>query len=234
MQKEKPLWERLYFDEAYVEIARLIGYRGTTYRAMTEMLEPLERKLGKQRVQSATYHIVTFEGKMTCNPKPLAEVTLRPEIRRLCWQLLGPPPESVEAFNRQPLTPSNDERPTTRKQPPARKTRKKNAESPKPKEKDAGKPTHANSAATRSSAMIAQYQAAKEKHPDMMLLFRIGDCFELFDQDAEIAQKVLGLTITAHDHAKMANFSHHRLEGYLHELLKAGHRVGICDIEVGT
>jgi hypothetical protein len=93
MPKERPLWYKLYFDEVYTEIARIIGYRGTTYRTMMKALEPLESRFGKQRVQSAAYHIVTYEGQMTCNPKPLASVNLRPDVRRLCWQLLGPPPE---------------------------------------------------------------------------------------------------------------------------------------------
>lgn len=98
VNKQSPLWEKLYFDAVYVEIARLIGYQGTTYRDMLKLLEPLEEKFGKQRVRSAAYHVVTFEGQMTCNPKPLAEVKLRENVRKLCWQLLGPPPESEAAF----------------------------------------------------------------------------------------------------------------------------------------
>lgn len=67
----------------------------------------------------------------------------------------------------------------------------------------------------------------------MLLLFRSGDFFELFENDAEVAAKSIGLTLTSRsDGAKqiaMAGFPHHCLEAYLHKLLRAGHRVAICD-----
>src|SRR5437667_7642609 len=78
--------------------------------------------------------------------------------------------------------------------------------------------------------MMQQYREAKERHPGMLLLFRVGDFYELFDQDAETAAKVLGLTLTSRDKTiSMAGFPHHSLEIYLQKLLKAGHRVAICD-----
>ena len=78
--------------------------------------------------------------------------------------------------------------------------------------------------------MMQQYQEAKERHPGMLLLFRMGDFFELFDDDAETAAKVLGLTLTSRDKTtRMAGFPHHQLENYLHKLLRTGHRVAICD-----
>ncbi len=78
--------------------------------------------------------------------------------------------------------------------------------------------------------MMQQYQEAKERHPGMLLLFRMGDFYELFDSDAETAARVLGLTLTSRDKSiPMAGFPHHSLEPHLRKLLQAGHRVAICD-----
>src|ERR1700736_3261463 len=78
--------------------------------------------------------------------------------------------------------------------------------------------------------MMQQYREAKERHPGMLLLFRMGDFYELFDADAEVASRVLGLTLTSRDKTiPMAGFPHHALENHLHKLLHAGHRVAICD-----
>lgn len=78
--------------------------------------------------------------------------------------------------------------------------------------------------------MMQQYRDAKERHPGMLLLFRMGDFYELFDDDARLAAKVLGLTLTSRDKTiPMAGFPHHQLESYLHKLLHAGHRVAVCD-----
>ena len=78
--------------------------------------------------------------------------------------------------------------------------------------------------------MMQQYREAKDRHPGMLLLFRMGDFYELFDSDAETAARLLGLTLTSTDKTvSMAGFPHHSLEGYLRKLLQAGHRVAICD-----
>jgi DNA mismatch repair protein MutS len=64
----------------------------------------------------------------------------------------------------------------------------------------------------------------------MLLLFRLGDFYELFFEDAEVASRVLGITLTSRDkQAPMAGFPHHALETHLRNLLRAGHRVAICD-----
>src|SRR5947208_16003216 len=77
--------------------------------------------------------------------------------------------------------------------------------------------------------MMQQYRDAKERHPGMLLLFRMGDFYELFDDDAELAARVLGLTLTSRDkQVPMAGFPHHQLENYLRKLLHAGHRVAGC------
>ena len=81
-----------------------------------------------------------------------------------------------------------------------------------------------------TTPMMQQYRDAKAKHPDMLLLFRMGDFYELFETDAETAHKVLGLTLTSRDkELPMAGFPHHQLESYLHKLLREGFRVAVCD-----
>src|SRR5439155_4877551 len=83
---------------------------------------------------------------------------------------------------------------------------------------------------TLMTPMMQQYREAKERHPGMLLLFRMGDFYELFDADAEVASRVLGLTLTSRDKTiPLAGFPHHALEPYLRKLLHAGHRVAICD-----
>jgi DNA mismatch repair protein MutS len=81
-----------------------------------------------------------------------------------------------------------------------------------------------------STPMMQQYWDAKEKHPGMLLFFRMGDFYELFEADAELAAKLLGLTLTSRDKTiKMAGFPHHQLDNYLPKVLAAGHRVAVCD-----
>jgi DNA mismatch repair protein MutS len=83
--------------------------------------------------------------------------------------------------------------------------------------------------------LMQQYHDAKSRHPGMLLLFRLGDYFELFDEDAETAARVLGLTLStrvgksARGTVSMAGFPHQALEGHLRQLLQAGHRVAICE-----
>ena len=78
--------------------------------------------------------------------------------------------------------------------------------------------------------MMQQYREAKERHPEMLLLFRMGDFYELFDEDAEVGARVLGMTLTSRDKTiPMAGFPHHALDIHLRKLLQAGHRVAICD-----
>src|SRR5262245_49403478 len=81
-----------------------------------------------------------------------------------------------------------------------------------------------------TTPMMQQYQDARARHPGMLLLFRMGDFYELFDADAELAARLLGLTLTSRDKTvPMAGFPHHQLENYLHKLIQAGQRVAICD-----
>ncbi len=81
-----------------------------------------------------------------------------------------------------------------------------------------------------TTPMMQQYQEAKQRHPGMVLLFRMGDFFELFFDDADVGARDLGLTLTSRDGSvKMAGFPCKVLELHLRKLLQAGHRVAICD-----
>ncbi len=82
--------------------------------------------------------------------------------------------------------------------------------------------------------MMQQHKAIKQKYPDALLLFRVGDFYETFGQDAVIASQVLGITLTKRNNGAaasldLAGFPHHALDTYLHKLVKAGYRVAICD-----
>ncbi len=82
--------------------------------------------------------------------------------------------------------------------------------------------------------LMQQHRAIKQKYPDAILLFRVGDFYETFGEDAVIASKVLGITLTKRNNgsassSELAGFPHHSLDTYLHKLVKAGHRVAICD-----
>jgi DNA mismatch repair protein MutS len=82
--------------------------------------------------------------------------------------------------------------------------------------------------------MMRQYHEAKAACGDALLLFRMGDFYELFLDDAKTAAKVLGLTLTSRDKdsdnpTAMAGFPHHQLDPYLHKLIQAGYRAAVCD-----
>lgn len=76
---------------------------------------------------------------------------------------------------------------------------------------------------------IKQYNELKEKHPDAMLLFRAGDFYECYNDDATVAAAVLGITLTRRDNINLAGFPHHALDTYLPKLIRAGKRIAICD-----
>src|SRR5690606_39226158 len=84
-----------------------------------------------------------------------------------------------------------------------------------------------------ASPMMQQYQEAKAACPDSLLLFRMGDFYEVFHDDAKTAARVLGLTLTSRDKGEnavpMAGFPHHQLEGYLRKIIAAGMRAAICE-----
>lgn len=78
--------------------------------------------------------------------------------------------------------------------------------------------------------MMQQYRDAKARHPGMLLFFRNGDFYELFEDDAELGARLLGITLTRRDKTiPMAGVPHHALDRYLTRLLQLGHRVAICE-----
>ncbi len=88
--------------------------------------------------------------------------------------------------------------------------------------------------ATGETPLMQQHNAIKAKYPDAILLFRVGDFYETFGQDAINASSVLGITLTKRNNGnasslELAGFPHHALDTYLHKLVKAGYRVAICD-----
>ncbi len=81
---------------------------------------------------------------------------------------------------------------------------------------------------------MKQYLEMKQKHPDAILLFRVGDFYETFSDDAITASEILGITLTrrangAASHIELAGFPHHALDSYLPKLVRAGKRVAICE-----
>lgn len=86
----------------------------------------------------------------------------------------------------------------------------------------------------QQTPLMAQYYKIKQQHPDTILLFRVGDFFETFEDDAKIASKVLGITLTkrsngAADDVPLAGFPHHAIDAYLPKLVRAGYRVAVCE-----
>ena len=87
------------------------------------------------------------------------------------------------------------------------------------------------------SPMLKQFYELKAKHPDAVLLFRCGDFYETYGEDAEDASKILGITLTKNTKRKdkdgkplvLAGFPHYAIDTYLPKLIKAGKRVAICD-----
>ena len=82
--------------------------------------------------------------------------------------------------------------------------------------------------------LMQQHNAIKARYPDAILLFRVGDFYETFGQDAVTTSSVLGITLTKRNNgdansSQLAGFPHHALDTYLHKLVKAGYRVAICD-----
>jgi DNA mismatch repair protein MutS len=86
----------------------------------------------------------------------------------------------------------------------------------------------------KETPLMKQYNAIKAKHPGALLLFRVGDFYETFGEDAVKASKVLDIVLTKRangsaSHIELAGFPHHSLDNYLPKLVRAGNRVAICD-----
>lgn len=75
-----------------------------------------------------------------------------------------------------------------------------------------------------------QYRDIKMKHPDAIILFRVGDFYETYCDDAAICADVLGITLlNSTNHFRMAGFPHHAIDAYLPKLIRSGKRVAICE-----
>ena len=86
----------------------------------------------------------------------------------------------------------------------------------------------------KPTPILKQYEDMKKKHPDAVLLFRVGDFYEIFGEDAVIASEILGITLTRRangwdKYISLAGFPHHALDIYLPIIVRAGHRVAICE-----
>ncbi|MBO7764158.1 MAG: DNA mismatch repair protein MutS, partial [Bacteroidales bacterium] len=82
--------------------------------------------------------------------------------------------------------------------------------------------------------LMKQFFAVKAQHPEAILLFRVGDFYETFGDDAVVASKVLGIVLTKRangsaQHVELAGFPHHSIDTYLPKLVRAGYKVAVCD-----
>lgn len=81
-----------------------------------------------------------------------------------------------------------------------------------------------------TEAKKKQFTKLKEMHPDTLLLFRCGDFYESYQEDAESASCILGITLTRDKEGdRQTMFPHYALDTYLPKLIRAGHRLAICD-----
>ena len=89
-------------------------------------------------------------------------------------------------------------------------------------------------AISNETPLLKQYQEVKKKHPDAILIFRVGDFYEMFGDDAREASEILGITLTTRANGRnsrieLSGFPHHALDTYLPKLVRAGRRVAICE-----
>ncbi|MCX6139559.1 MAG: DNA mismatch repair protein MutS, partial [Candidatus Kapabacteria bacterium] len=86
----------------------------------------------------------------------------------------------------------------------------------------------------QETPLMRQYNQIKERHPETVLLFRLGDFYETFGDDAVVTAKACGITLTKRNNGSageipLAGFPHHQLDNYLPRLVRAGHRVAVCE-----
>lgn len=219
--EKEVLLRQMYSLAHWIELIRLIGYQTVPMDTARNAIVPLAERFGKERMATACEVLVEI---FTQDKEAFAR--LKPHVRRMAFQILGPErstgtvPSSVACMG-----PTPDSQKETKQSRRVETRKAKKPAKAQPTVEDAISPANGS-----RDALMQQYRAAKEKHPEMLLLFRMGDFYELFDQDAETAHKLLGLTLTTRDRTlSMAGFPHHQLEVYLHKLLKEGQRVAICE-----
>ncbi|MBQ7249246.1 MAG: DNA mismatch repair protein MutS, partial [Deltaproteobacteria bacterium] len=87
---------------------------------------------------------------------------------------------------------------------------------------------------SEDTPMLRQYFSIKAQHPEAVLLYRVGDFYETYSDDAVLVSKVLGHVLTKRSNGDkgttpMAGFPHHAIDQYLHKLIRAGYKVAVCD-----
>ena len=221
-----PLYLRLYQDQTLIDVARMVGYAGLSLPAARERLRELNAIHNKDKLVAAVEELTEISAET---------VQLKADVRRLCFQLLGFPPEQKDTPIANSLgSPQHNEAadaPKPKEKKPAQPSQKKRSKraSAEP-QADASSTDDTKERTAQTTPLMEQYRAAKAAHPDMVLLFRIGEFYEVLDADADVVHRILGLTLTTRDRiTKMCGFPHHQLEAYLHELLKEGLRVAVCD-----
>ena len=136
---------------------------------------------------------------------------------------------NLELYNSNGIKPPtlNPVKPTPTLKPEVKPTPEVKPESPKQK-------PLAEKIEQRNEPLLKQYQEMKKKHPDAILMFRVGDFYEIFGKDAIEASEILGITLTRRmngldNRIELAGFPHHALDSYLPKLVRAGKRVAICE-----
>ncbi len=218
---KEDLLRQMYSRAHWIELIRLIGYQTVPMDKARQAIKPLAEQYGKDPMARACEVLVEI---FTQDKDAFAR--LKPHVRRMAFQILGPEPSPGTVTPAVASAASTPDPQKETEQPRRAETRK----AKKPAKAPPAAEDTVPSSKDGCDALMQQYRAAKEKHPDMLLLFRMGDFIELFDQDAKTAHKLLGLTLTTRDQTlSMAGFPHHQLEVYLHKLLKEGQRVAICE-----
>ena len=136
---------------------------------------------------------------------------------------------NLELYNSDGIKPPTPDpvKPTPTPKPEVKPTPEVKPEPPKQK-------PLADKIEQRNEPLLKQYQEMKKKHPDAILLFRVGDFYEIFGEDAVQASDILGITLTRRQSGidsriELAGFPHHALDMYLPKLVRAGKRVAICE-----
>ncbi|MCL2220206.1 MAG: DNA mismatch repair protein MutS [Chitinispirillia bacterium] len=130
-------------------------------------------------------------------------------------------PDEGESASGSPVTPSS---------PPKSVKSAVKADTPaKP-----ARPAKPDAPAVKLTPLMRQYNEIKAKNQDTLLLYRMGDFYEFFDEDARIAAKILGITLTSRyqggiGDTQLAGFPHHALDRYANKLVRAGHKIAICE-----
>lgn len=219
--KEKLLLQ-MYSRKHWIELIRLFRYQTLPMEQARKEIEPLAKQFGKESMAAACEVLIEIS-----TPGKETVARLKPHVRRMAYQMLGPEP-TVDTVSSTVTRPSADPQ-TVATTPQPRGTGKPRKRATPEARSSIGANAIPPSTAGRDTIM-EQYRAAKEKHPGMLLLFRVGDFLEMFGEDAETAHKLLGLTLTTRDRTlPMAGFPHHQLEVYLRKLLHEGKRVAICE-----